>query len=187
MQKKKVFISSVQSEFAEERVTLYNNRLEIWNPGQLPYGLTPEMLKGKHKSFPANPLIARPLYLYGSIEQVGTGTEMLVKQCLEQGLRSPDFENVNDFNVIFWRNEEVEGGQTGGQTGETSDMALTEIQEKIISIIQDKPKISRKELSNLLNINTSAIQKHIEKLKQLGLLERKGADFGGYWKIIDKK
>jgi len=53
---------------ASVQVMLFKNRLEIWNPGQLPYGLTIEMLKTKHTSRPANPLLARPMYLYGSIE-----------------------------------------------------------------------------------------------------------------------
>jgi hypothetical protein len=95
MERTKIFISSVQSVIrklkhtvnkvlslrdrqshrdynsnASVQVELYNNRLEISNPGQLPYGLTLEMLRGKHNSRPANPLIAHPLYLYGSIEQV---------------------------------------------------------------------------------------------------------------------
>jgi ATP-dependent DNA helicase RecG len=38
-------------------------------------------------------------------------------------------------------------------------------------------------MSEILNINISALQKQIEKLKQIGIIEREGADFGGYWKI----
>jgi predicted HTH transcriptional regulator len=71
---------------ASVQVMLYKNRLEIWNPGQLPYGLTIEMLKTEHPSRPTNPLLARPMYLHGSIEQVGTGTEMIVEKCVEHGL-----------------------------------------------------------------------------------------------------
>jgi len=71
---------------ASVQVMLFKNRLEIWNPGQLPFGLTIEMLKTKHPSRPANPLLARPMYLYGSIEQVGTGTEMIVEECIAKGL-----------------------------------------------------------------------------------------------------
>ena len=63
---------------------------------------------------------------------------MLVKQCLEQGLRSPDFECNNDFNVVFWRNENVEGGQTGllerirtEQDTNQDTNQLTEIQQII--------------------------------------------------------
>jgi ATP-dependent DNA helicase RecG len=51
----------------------------------------------------------------------------------------------------------------------------------------DNPKISRKELSGILNINSSAIQKQIDKLKQIDVVERQGSDRGGYWKINDVK
>ncbi len=67
-----------------------------------------------------------------------------------------------------------EGGLTGG-------VRLSDIQEKIVALIKENPKISRKKLSVKININTSAIQKHIEKLKKQGVIQREGADFGGYW------
>jgi predicted HTH transcriptional regulator len=87
------------------QVMLFKDRLEIWNPGQLPYGLTVKMLKTRHPSRPANPLLARPMYLYGSIEQVGTGTEMIVEKCIEQGLRTPDFVQEENFVVTLWRDK----------------------------------------------------------------------------------
>ena len=163
---------------------LFKDRLEVWNPGHLPFGMTIAKLKQRHNSIPVNPLIAEPLYLFGTIERMGTGTLDIIKKCKDAGLKEPEFVEEETFSVTLWRNT---GGQTGGQTDEISDMTLNEVQEKLINIILDNPKVSRKELSILLNINTSAIQKHIEKLKQAGLLERKGADFGGYWKIIEKQ
>ena len=36
--------------------------------------------------------------------------------------------------------------------------------------------MTRKELAETLKINTSAIQKHIQKLKQLGIIERVGSE-----------
>jgi len=93
---------------ASIQIMLFKNRLEIWNPGQLPYGLTVEMLKSHHTSQPANPLLARPMYLYGSIEQVGTGTEMIVEKCIESGLPSPDFQQSEIFKLTFWRKSKEE-------------------------------------------------------------------------------
>ena len=101
---------------------------------------------------------------------------MLVKQCLEKGLRSPDFESGNGFNVIFWRNVEIEGGMTGGMT-------IIGIQLEIVNLIRENPKISYKKMSDILKINISAIQKHINKLKNAGIIRRDGADFGGKWII----
>ena len=89
---------------ASVQVMLFKNRLEIWNPGQLPYGLTTEMLKTHHRSQPANPLLATPMYLYGSIEQMGTGTEMIVRMCKKYGLQTPEFQQSEIFQLTFWRN-----------------------------------------------------------------------------------
>jgi ATP-dependent DNA helicase RecG len=55
---------------------------------------------------------------------------------------------------------------------------------EIIALIKETPYISRKELSDKLGINGSAIQKYIVKLKVAGIIERIGADRGGYWRII---
>ena len=54
---------------ASVQVMLFRNRLEIWNPGTLPYGLTVQKLQGPHKSLPANPLLADPMYWNGYIEK----------------------------------------------------------------------------------------------------------------------
>jgi len=69
----------------------------------------------------------------------------------------------------------------GGQKGWSE---LTERQEEILNLIEQNNKISRKQLSEILNINPSAIQKHINKLKQKGFLKRIGPAKGGYWEII---
>lgn len=41
------------------------------------------------------------------------------------------------------------------------------------------------ELSDKLGINGSAVQKYIVKLKTAGIIERIGADHGGYWRVIE--
>jgi ATP-dependent DNA helicase RecG len=100
------------------------------------------MLKGKHNSQPANPLIARAMYLYGSIEQVGTGTEMLVEQCLKQGLREPEFEQSQDFTVTFWRKENLEDNTVNAPVNtqvntQVSTQVSTQV-EKLVSIFNDE-------------------------------------------------
>jgi len=165
---------------ASVQVMLFKNRLEIWNPGQLPYGLTIEMLKTEHPSRPANPLLARPMYLYGSIEQVGTGTEMIVEKCIAQGLRSPDFKQETDFVTTFWRNEDNKNKKNVERISSTKEKSS----EKIMSIIKDNPLVTIEELSVLLNITTRAIEKNLNKLKAKGLIERIGPDKGGHWKVL---
>jgi len=93
---------------ASIQVMLFKDRLEVWNPGHLPYGMTVEKLKTKHTSIPVNPLIAEPLYLAGTIERMGTGTGDIIKQCEEAGLKPPEFVEEEEFRVILWRNKQSE-------------------------------------------------------------------------------
>ncbi len=48
---------------ASIQVMLFSDRLEVWNPGQLPPSLSPEALRAPHPSIPRNPLITEPFFL----------------------------------------------------------------------------------------------------------------------------
>ena len=162
---------------ASIQIMLFRNRLEIWNPGKLPYGLTTEMLKTNNTSIPTNPLLARPMYMFGSIEQVGTGTEMIVDKCKEFGLDTPSFTQKEDFKVTFWRivDEENENKDIENE--------LSDNQQKILIEISKNENITQKELSYIIGINEKNIRININKLKSKGIIERIGPDKGGYWKI----
>jgi len=57
---------------------------------------------------------------------------------------------------------------------------------EVLELIRENPAVSRKELSEKLSINPSAVQKHIEKLKSDGFIKRIGGDRGGHWEILKK-
>ena len=76
---------------ASVQVMLFRDRLEIWNPGTLPYGMSIEKLHKIHNSQPVNPMLANPVYLTGYIEQMGTGTTDIINSCTSIGLRSPEY------------------------------------------------------------------------------------------------
>ena len=69
------------------QLMLFKDRLEVWNPGKLPQGMTIAKLTKGHNSNPVNPVLANPVYLTGYIEQMGTGTTDIIERCLEYGLR----------------------------------------------------------------------------------------------------
>jgi len=54
---------------------------------------------------------------------------------------------------------------------------------EILGLISEHPSITRKELSEKLNINPSAVQKHIQRLKSEGIIRRVGGTRGGHWEI----
>ena len=89
---------------ASVQVMLFADRLEIWNPGELPASLSPERLTRPHASIPHNPLLADPLFLAGYIEQAGTGTLDMIARCRSAGLRQPGFrQDGGSFVQTLWR------------------------------------------------------------------------------------
>lgn len=106
------------------QVMLFRDRLEVWNPGQLPYNLPLSKLKLPHSSYPANPLLAEPMYLAGYIERLGTGIPDMVVLCTKAGLKEPEFKLDGEFKTILWRRVETFGTGTGQATPQVTPQAI---------------------------------------------------------------
>ena len=117
----------------------FKDRLEVWNPGKLPQGMTIAKLNKEHTSNPVNPVLANPVYLSGYIEQMGTGTTDIIDHCLDYGLRKPEFHQDDDFRVVLWRPEVQERVQ------EDSNII------KIVSAIRGNT-VSAKEIKIIMNL-----------------------------------
>ena len=76
--------------------------------------------------------------------------------------------------------DDLKGGQKTDLGGQKK---WSETTQKILELLKNNPKISRNELSEELKINSSAIQKHIEKLKKSNVIERIGGAKGGEWRV----
>lgn len=74
------------------QVMLFSDRLEVWNPGSLPAGMTMKSLRIEHSSVPHNPLISDPLFWARYIERAGTGTLDMIALCRNAGIPEPQFE-----------------------------------------------------------------------------------------------
>ncbi len=84
------------------QIEIYDDRIEISNPGKLLSGLTIEQLKKPHKSIARNKLIANIFFRIKYIEELGSGILEMIKILLENGFPEPEFiENGNFFEVII--------------------------------------------------------------------------------------
>ncbi|MFH1358787.1 MAG: winged helix-turn-helix transcriptional regulator [archaeon] len=60
--------------------------------------------------------------------------------------------------------------------------------QKILELIRENPRISRRELGErILNITEDGIKYNLNKLVKLGLLKRVGPAKGGYWEVVEIK
>jgi ATP-dependent DNA helicase RecG len=145
------------------QVMLFKDRLEIWNPGQLPPSLTLKKLREVHGSVPKNPLLAESMYLARYIERMGTGTRDMIRRCVEAGLPEPEFMISDGFLVSIGRNpakiihfpgpypESV--GLTGEVTGEVAGEVAGEVTGEVVKLLMVcEGEMSRRALQNRLEL-----------------------------------
>jgi predicted HTH transcriptional regulator len=83
------------------RVALYDDRLEIENPGLLPFGLVVDDLRHGISRL-RNRVIGRVFHELGLIEQWGSGIQRMTAACLDAGLVAPALEEIGmRFRVTF--------------------------------------------------------------------------------------
>ena len=116
------------------------------------------------------------------VEQVGSGIPRIL-----QYYGKESFQFTENFLRMTFRKNQVNsnplsGGQTGGQTASLS-YQLSERQIEILKLIESDLKITRKQIAEKLEINESAIQKHINILIEKQIIQRIGT-YKGYWKIL---
>jgi predicted HTH transcriptional regulator len=154
---------------------LFRDRVEIWNPGQLPHNLTIAMLKEPHASIPANPLIANPLYLAGLIEQLGTGILDMFDLCNDAGLKEPIFQEEDTFRAIIWRCGEATGQITGQATGQVTGQATGQA-ERVVLVVNGE--MTRSQIQQLIGLahRETFVDNYINPALRSGLIELKYPD-----------
>ena len=76
------------------QLSVYDDKLILWNPGKLPDDLPIERLKLKHASRPRNKHIAETFFRVGYIESWGRGIDKILTACHDAGLPEPIFEEA---------------------------------------------------------------------------------------------
>lgn len=181
-------------------VAVYRDRLEVWNPGQLPYGMTTAMLSRLHNSMPTNPILATPMYLAGYIERMGTGTTDVVEACREAGLAAPIFEQDENFRATIYR-------KNVGQNVPQSDADYQQLTEnvpenvpqnvpqsvgqskqanryiKIMNTLLTNRRTPLREIAEVLDVSEKTIKRDLNVLRQTYRIEWIGSPKTGRWEI----
>ena len=85
-------------------ITIYSNRVEIYNPGTFPEGLTPQdFIKNRERSVKRNPFLAQLMYYTKDIESFGTGLLRITTACEEAGIKVEFQLLKKGFAVVFYR------------------------------------------------------------------------------------
>jgi predicted HTH transcriptional regulator len=184
------------------RLLVFDNRIEIVNPGCLPDGQTiEEILMGN--SDPRNPQLAQ----FGSktmpYRGLGSGIPRVMSEdCDVELIDRPD---GNQFIARIWRTTQKDEFTTQKATEElisatqkeeiatqksknTTQKPLTTTQKAILDYLKEHPKATRQEVAEAIgNITEDGIKYNIGRLQQYGCLKREKGRKNGSWIVIEDK
>lgn len=148
------------------QVNIFEDRIEVFNPGCLPPGVTVENIKDAQAS--RNEVIAALLKDLDYLEEYGRGIDIVFNKMREWGLLEPLFKNTaNSFKVIL----------PGFKLSK-----LNERQIKIWEYLVEKEKITVKECENFLhNTPRTTINSDLQKLQEIGLIRQLGVAKDTYY------
>ena len=163
-------------------IAIFDDRLEIWNDGILPFGLKPEDLKRNHTSKPRNPLISIIFYKRGLIEQWGRGTQKIVDLCVLAGHPEPEFfEQADSFVVRFLPRLYTPSRRISHELSDRQShilQYLANAEKNGLSFADIKERLSNPPADRTLRDDC-------QHLKRLGLIKTVGFGRGAKWHLSE--
>lgn len=157
---------------ANVMVEIFDDRVEISNPGSLPHGLSIEDF-GK-RSLSRNPTIASLLHRIKYIEKMGTGINRMKEACNEAGIPEPEFDITSFFTILFRRKTSEKSGINFG---------LNNTQKRIVDLVAKSGNITTQEMADKIGVTRRSIDNNIAELKKLDLIKRIGSKKSGHWEV----
>jgi ATP-dependent DNA helicase RecG len=157
-------------------VSVFADRVEVWNPGTLPAPLTTESLRQPHGSIPRNHRLCEALFLARYIEKYGTGTLMMIRETAAHNLPEPDFaQRGGEFTIALWRDwltEEVLAG-----------LKLTDRQMTAVTLLKVKKQITSGEYRAHTGVEARTATRDLNELVKKGVFSRHGDKRGAYYTL----
>jgi len=168
-------------------ITIYSNRIEIYNPGTFPEGLTPQdFINGKERSKKRNPQLAQLMYYTKDIENFGTGLKRITEACLAAGVKV-EFEMLKlGFAVVFYRPDD-----SFNTTEKKHDVVLNVVRNVVIkkaeqatlAIITENPNITAEGIAARLSRTERTAQRYLDSLQKKNVIRHVGSKKDGKWVV----
>ncbi len=161
-------------------VSIYPDRIEIWNSGRLPSELQPSDLKGMHPSIPTNPDISHVLYLRRFMERVGRGTQKIIAASKELGAPIPRWiDKPSGVTLTLFA--------ARGSGGVVLDLNVRQLDLLRGLRIGDRVQPSAYIQSVADQVSDRQARRDLSLLEEAGLLIRRGAARATFYERTDRK
>lgn len=116
-------------------IAIYDDRIEISNPGVFPPSITPESIKQPHDSYPYNLKIAQVLFKTTFLENWGSGAKRIIDACKVQNVPEPVWSVNGGFITVTFKRPNIEqvNVPSSTQVRPKFDPSSTQVEKLIIS------------------------------------------------------
>lgn len=169
-------------------LAIYDDRVEIENPGHFPAGITPDNIKSAHDSKPNNPIMASVLYKTTWLESWGSGVKRMVDACREQGVPEPYYEvRPGGVAIIFTLATQIGESNFGGDFGGDFGSQLSDRQAIILSAIIKDGKETAKHLAVVFGVSQRSVENDLSYLHKKGFIAKSTKDTRSPWIVLKRK
>ena len=149
------------------QIRVYDDKINIWNDGMLPEGISLDALKRTHSSKPRNSLIADVCFKGGLIDAWGRGTIKIIETCKEAELPEPELtERDGGFLVTLFKDRFTEE--------QLVKLGLNQRQVDAILFYKGKGEISGLEYAKRYKIAERTARVDLSDLVEKKLLSKSG-------------
>jgi ATP-dependent DNA helicase RecG len=165
---------------ANVQIRIFDDRLEVWNPGELPEGMTVEDLRREHESKPRNKLIANAFFLIKYIEQFGTGIQRILDDCRAQQLPEPDFQvQGHTFRTVFKPRQTAVAAE--------EDAGRTNRQNIALNYTRQHGRITRSQYQEISGLPLHTAKRELARMVKAGLIIRYGSGRSYWYELRDRE
>ncbi|MDR2466666.1 MAG: putative DNA binding domain-containing protein [Prevotellaceae bacterium] len=163
------------------QISVYKDKIMIWNFGQLPENWTIDTLQEKHSSVPYNPCISNAFFRIGYIEAWGHGIRKMNEQCAKAGLPPPLYYHASSGFWVVFRKDEL-------NEDVLRDKGLNERQINAVLYMKEKGKITSGAYRMLNSVSKrTAANDLLELTDKYNLLNNVGFGAGSYYELKSGK
>ncbi|MEI8325783.1 MAG: ATP-binding protein, partial [Betaproteobacteria bacterium] len=166
------------------QISVYADKLMIWNSGRLSPAWTVERLLGKHASAPFNPDVANAFFRGGQIESWGRGIERMVQACLDAGLQAPVVQLEDGGVWVTFAFAPVPVAKPVKTSVETSVKTSVKTSVVLLELLRQYPAMTLSEVAAEIGLSVRAVEMASAKLVKAGKLRHIGPQKGGHWEVI---
>lgn len=165
------------------QISIFSDRMEILSHGGLALDQDEEGFYSG-ASIPVNEVLASIFLQLRLSERSGRGVPKIVSKYGKDSIRIE--KNRIIVTIPFDRIDAIRNADTDfiSATGKRKVFNnLNATQESIIACMRDNPNVTIGQLAKKIGLSESGIKKNIRILKNMGIIERVGADKNGYWSV----